>query len=270
MFFSLSKIFWWFVSPGNVFLLLLCAGTLSLFTRWSRIGKWLLSATAILAIGIATFPIGSWMISPLENRFPIVRSLPPKVDGFISLGGMVNQLVTDARGQVTVGEAVERLTTLASLGRQYPEARLVFSGGSGLLFNQEIKEGDVIAPFLKDIGITDGRIEIENQARNTYENAKITRQFVSPKPNETWVLITSAFHMPRAMGCFRKAGWGEIIPYPVDFRSTGTHPFMVIPRFAGGLSDLELAVHEWLGLFFYWMTGRMDELFPRPLTVSPS
>jgi uncharacterized SAM-binding protein YcdF (DUF218 family) len=227
-------------------------------------------ATAVLTLAIATVPLGSWMITALENRFPVVRELPPHIDGVIALGGVANQIVTNARGQVAISDAVERLTALASIGRQFPDTRLVFSGGSGLLFHQEIKEGDILAPFLADIGLDPNRVEIESGARNTYENAIITREFAAPAPEETWVLITSAFHMPRAVGCFRKAGW-TVLPYPVDFKSTGQYgPFLDIPNFSGRLSALELAVHEWLGLIFYWLTGRIDEVFPHPQMAKPS
>lgn len=264
MFFSLSKILWWFVSPGNIILFVLCLATVLLFIRRQRLARWLFGILAVSAVFISTIPIGSWMITSLENRFPAVDTPPKHIDGVIVLGGVANQIVTHARGQVAISDAAERLTALAHLGYQYPEARLVFSGGSGLLFNQELKEGDVIAPLLKDIGFDPDRVEIENRARNTFENALITREFVKPKASETWLLVTSAFHMPRAVGCFRKVGWESIVPYPVDFRSTGIYVPTSIPQFSSRMSELELAIHEWLGLFFYWLTDRIDEPFPQP------
>ncbi|WP_316976510.1 YdcF family protein [Shumkonia mesophila] len=263
MFFSLSKILWWFAAPANVLFLLLAAGVLLLWTRWRRLGRGLATLAVLLFMTITALPLGSWMIQQLEDRFPMVSPLPPKVDGIVVLGGAVNPWMTVERGQVALGDHADRLTEFAALARRYPEARLIFSGGTGSLTRQDIKEADIIAPLWEQIGLDGRRIVYENQSRNTYENAVLSFPLARPRPGETWIMVTSAFHMPRAVGCFRKAGW-TILPYPVDYKTGRSFlsDFSLNP--ASRLMSLNAAAHEWLGLVFYRLTGKTDSLFPGP------
>lgn len=263
MFFSLSKILWWFAAPANLLLCLMTLAVLLLWTPWRRAGRSLATLAVLLSLATATLPVGSWLIHKLENRFPTVSTLPAHVDGIIVLGGVVNQFLTAARGQVAVGDAVERLTEFAALARRYPQARLIFSGGSGSLFRQDLKEADAVDPFWQQIGLDESRVRYDNQSRNTAENAARTFELARPQPGETWVLITSAFHMPRAIGCFRRAGW-TVVPYPVDYQTGPAFTFAPIFDFIGHLGRLDLAIHEWTGLLFYWLTDRTDTLFPGP------
>ena len=263
MFFQLSKIFWFFANPGNLLLVTLAVGVVLTWTRWRRAGLWLVALVTLASLAAATVPVGNWMQASLENRFPVVRNLPDRVDGIIALGGVVNPWVTKARGQLALGGTVERLTEFAVLARRYPEAKLIFTGGSGSLFQTEVKEADVLEPMLGLLGLDPRRIVLENQSRNTYENAVFTRRLADPRPGETWVLVTTASHMPRAVGCFRKAGW-RVVPYPVDFNFRGDEEFGLTFNFIGGLARLSGGLHEWLGLTFYWLTGKTDALFPAP------
>ena len=264
MFFALSKLLWFLANPANLLLIALVGGAILLWTPWRRAGRKLLSLAAVIAVAVSVLPLGHWLVRPLEDRFPVLTSLPQRVDGIIVLGGVVSQAITQSRGQVAVSGAVERLTEMARLARHYPEARLVFTGGSGDLFRQDLKEADVIAPFLETLGLDPSRVVTENQSRNTHENAVLTRALMSPLDGETWILITSASHMPRAVGCFRQAGWPGVTPFPVDYGFeagvTGRPPF----NLASGLAALGGGLHEWLGLFFYWLTDRSEALFPGP------
>ncbi len=262
MFFYASKVLWFLASPGNLVLLVLCAGVPLLWTRWRRAGRWLVSLAFVAAAAMAILPAGTALYVVLENRFPVVRQLPDRVDGIITLGGVVDQFVTQARGQVALGGAVERLIEFAALARRYPEARLVFTAGSGKL-RQDVKEADVLAPVLRDLGIDPARVILESRSRNTYENAVMTHALIAPRAGETWVLITSAFHMPRAVGCFRKAGW-RVIPYPVDFNFRGDEHFTLSFNLARGMGLLGGALHEWLGLLFYRLSDKTDAFFPAP------
>ncbi len=264
MFFTLSKFFWFIVEPSNVILLLISVGALMIFSPWWRAGRVLVSLAAISALGLAILPIGNISLVELENRFPVAVKLPPRVDGIIALGGVASQFVTRSRGQISLGGAVERLTEFASLSRRYPDAKLVFTGGSGYVFRQDIKEADVLGPFFKSLGMDVGRIIFENRSRNTFENAVNTFELVKPGADETWILITSAFHMPRAFGTFRKAGW-NIIPYPVDFYFEGNEMFSLSFNLGAGMSRFAAALHEWLGLAFYRLTGKSDVFFPAPV-----
>jgi uncharacterized SAM-binding protein YcdF (DUF218 family) len=264
LFFWLSKLLWFLASPANLLLLGLLIGALLLWTRRRRLGRWLVSLVALTAALVATVPIGEILLSRLEDRFPIVHEPPATVDGIVVLGGVVNQVLTRSRGQMAIGGAVERLTELANLTRMYPEAKIVFTGGSGDPFAQDVKEADVIAPLLETLGIDPSRIVLENQSRNTYENAVYSRELAGPKPNEHWLLITSAFHMPRAVGCFRRAGWEGLVPYPVDFHFPPGGVSGLRFDLGRGLAWLEDGLHEWIGLLFYRLTDRTDAFFPAP------
>lgn len=263
MFFELSKILWLLFSPGSVLVALLVVGAFLCWTRWRRGGVALVTLAAVLAVGVATLPFGVVLVRDLENRFPVVDALPARVDGVIVLGGMVDQFVTKARGQLAVNGAIERLVVLAQLARRYPEAKLIFSGGSGRLGRSETTEAAALAPYVDQFGLDPRRIAFEGESRNTHENALFTFRLVQPKPAETWILITSAVHMPRAVGSFRKVGW-RVLPYPVDFQTTGGETLDPTFDFAGGLASLSHALHNWVGLLFYWFTGRTDALLPGP------
>ena len=108
------------------------------------------------------------------------------------------------------------------------------------------------------------RLVFEEQSRNTHQNAVLTRALVQPKPGETWLLVTSASHMPRAMGVFRRAGWGDIIPWPVNYRTGRSAAAMYDAPFPDRLGQVEWAVREYIGLTAYWLMGRTDALLPRP------
>ena len=104
---------------------------------------------------------------------------------------------------------------------------------------------------------------LETRSRNTEENAVFTKELVQPKPGERWLLVTSAQHMPRAIGCFRRAGF-PVEAYPVDWHTRRALRLAPMETLSGGLGRLDNAVHEWIGLVSYWLTGRTSELLPGP------
>ena len=261
MFFPLSKIFWFFADPGNLLFVGLALAAVLAWTPGRRASRWFLTLSFLFALVAGFLPLGQIMWSTLENRIPPPVRLPERVDGIIVLGGVVDQFVTQARGQLSVGGAVERILAAARLAKVYPDARIVYSGGSGRLLRQDLKEADYVAPLFEELGVDPGRLVIESRSRNTAENAVFTKRLVDPAPGETWILITSAFHMPRALGAFRKAGWSPV-PYPVDYATTGTATAKPGASLLNGLGRLSAASHEWIGLVFYWLTGRTDALFP--------
>lgn len=263
MFFYLSKVFWFFASPGNVFLLVLVVGLFLGSTRFSRIGRIFVALAVCGALFVTFVPAGSYMLKTLEERFPAPDTLPDDIDGIVVLGGVVDPVMSKARGRVAISGAVERITVSAGLARAYPQARLVYTGGSGSLSNQDIKEADYVAGLYQALGIPAGRLTLEREARNTWENAKFTMETISPGTDEKWVLVTSAFHMPRAVGAFRRVGW-EMIPYPVDYAVPQTLSFPAPLDFTSGLHALSQAGHEWIGLIAYWLTGKNSAAFPKP------
>lgn len=262
MFFTLSKILWFIVDPGNLFIIALTLGVLLLWAGKARAGRGLVSLALLGALLVAVFPIGKTMTGVLENRFQRPEPLPEKVTGIIVLGGVLNQFIAKKRGATAPQIAPGRFSEFIRLAGLYPDARLVFTGGSGSLKNPDIKEAEFVAPLLKFWGLEIGRVTFEADSRNTFENATFSKALIKPSPDDTWILITSAFHMPRAMGVFRTAGW-KVTPAPVEYLTTGDERLFVPQfRFLSGLNAFSHAVHEWLGLSFYWLTGRTDTLIP--------
>ena len=261
--FLLSKIIALVTAPDVVLLLAVLVGTALLWTRRQRTGRRLLAVGTAGMFLVAVLPLGGWLILPLENRFPTIHQLPEHVDGIVVLGSAVNQRVTEAHGQPALNGTAERMTEFVALARQHPEAKLVFTGGSALIDYPELKEATVARQLFASLGMDVTRVVFEDQSRNTYENALYTRDLMKPKPGETWVLITSAFHMPRAYGCFSQVGW-KVLPYPVDYMTLGYFRFTVDFALAAGLDGLGFAIHEWVGLTAYRILGRTDALFPSP------
>jgi uncharacterized SAM-binding protein YcdF (DUF218 family) len=222
-----------------------------------------ISAVALLAIGL--LPIGAWLLAPLEDRFPPSPALPQQVDGVIMLGGALDHDLTVARRQLVLRDPGERFVALVRLARRYPEARLVLAEGKGSLGPREFEEALPAKPFFADLGIDRGRVIVEYQARNTYENGLLTKRLVNYQAGQQWILITSAWHMPRAVGVFRKAGW-PVIPYPVDYRTNGTSIGYRGLDLKGGLERFSLGAREWVGLLGYRILGWSDEWLPGPYT----
>jgi len=262
--FVLSKVFWIVATPGNLFLVLVLVGTAMLwFRRGSRWGRRVVTAAALSGLVVAVLPLGGWVLAPLEYRFPKVQIPPAKVDGVILLGGFASPHLSAVHGQPALNESAERLTTFVELASANPGARLIFSGGSASIFDTPHREATAVEAVLRQIGFDTGRVIFENEARNTYENAIRSLPLADIRADAQWVLITSAFHMPRAVGVFRKAGW-SVLPYPVDFRTDGRGGFGLAFDFSGGLRGLGFGLKEWIGLVAYRALGRTSALFPAP------
>ena len=259
--FEIAKIFNLLTDPSVVLPVLLAVGMSLLWTRWRRAGRGILAVATGFILIVSVLPVGDFAISILENRFPVVHELPAEVTGIISLGGVINQYITAQRKQPALGSGAERMTALVALARRYPAARLVFTGGSGSILRPEFKEADAARLFFREMGLDPGRIRFESQSRNTFENAVYTYRILAPRPGERWVLITSAMHMPRSVGAYRKAGWNPI-PYPVDFRTEWPYRFRPGLHLSNGLASFYVAFHEWVGLLIYRFLGRSDTLFP--------
>jgi uncharacterized SAM-binding protein YcdF (DUF218 family) len=264
MFFTASKILGFFAIPSNLVTAFGLAGILLLPTRFFRVGRWLIVASLIVLAVLGYSPIGNLLIMPLEQRFPPWDAGRGAPDGIVVLGGSISPDLSTTRNDVALNEAAERMTALVELARRYPHARIVFSGGSPALFFSEAPEAEFAVRLLQSLGIPRERILVEEQSRNTVENAVFSKLIAQPKPGERWLLVTSAYHMPRSMGVFRTADFA-VEAYPVDWRTRGTadawRPF---PTLSEGLRRTDTAVREWIGLAAYWLTGRSSELFPRP------
>jgi len=268
MFYPVSKLAVFLMQPSSIACLLI--GTGLLLQRGDarrRLGRRLAFAGLGFLLAAGLLPIGNALVLPLEERFARVRQPAPedRVVGIIMLGGFEDGWVTAGRGQLGLNEASERLTETMRLARKLPDARIVFTGGAGGgVINGSVDAATPVAQLLVDLGFARERIVLEAKSRNTHENATLSAQILKPRAGQRWVLVTSAYHMPRAVGIFRKAGF-EVLPWPTDYRTRGwgdaLRPFESIPD---GFKRLDLAAKEWTGLLVYYLTGRTAELWPGP------
>jgi uncharacterized SAM-binding protein YcdF (DUF218 family) len=263
MFFPVSKVFWLIAEPVTVLVLVAGVGVALAFTRWARTGR-RLSALAILGLLLILFtPVGVALLRPLENRFPPPPADLPAPTGIIVLGGGLEEAKSEARGQTILSEDGIRLIAALQLARRYPTARLIFTGGAGNFLEQAPAEAIGVRKFWLDLGGPAGRMTFEARSRNTWENALFTRDLVKPQPNETWLLVTSAWHMPRAMGIFRRLGF-QVTAYPVAYRTYGDDRDWLPVSASDRISTLDLAIREWIGLLAYRLTHKTNALFPAP------
>ena len=265
MFFILSKVLGFFANPSNLMIALGLLGVLMLATRLARTGK-LLTVASLLALALLGLsPLGNALIIPLEQRFPPWDDSRGPPAGIVVLGGAITPDVSAARNEVALNEAAERVTTAVALARRYPDARIIYSGGSSAVIFREGSEAASAVRIFESLGIPPERVVAEEQSRNTVENAIFSLLLAMPRPGERWLLVTSAYHMPRAMGVFRQAGF-PVEAYPVDWRTRGPRDALrPFPTLSDGLVRADTAVREWVGLLVYWLTGRSAALFPGPL-----
>jgi uncharacterized SAM-binding protein YcdF (DUF218 family) len=270
MFFPLSKVIYFLITPSN--LLIFCAlggALLAAATRLRRAGLTLALAGGLgLALG-GLAPLSEIALLPLEQRFPPAPDDGPEPAGIIVLGGGIEAGLSEARAQVIVNDAGERPITFADLARRFPRARLVFSGGSGFI-GGGVSEADIVSRHADALGLPRARLILENRSRNTRENAAFSAEIVRPKAGERWLLVTSAWHMPRAVGCFRQAGF-TVDAYPVDYRTRGWGDALRFNGFGSeGLLQLDLAAKEWIGLVVYRLAGYTPDWLPGPEDPSPA
>jgi len=262
MLYVFARLFDLIITPSTLLLLLSLAGLLLTLRRRHDWGTRLLIAGIGGYLAFAILPLGTWLLRPLEDRFPPPLPLPEHVDGIISLGGAIDLELTHARGRPALKDSAARMTDFVALARRYPKARLVFAGGSGEIVGGPISEADVARVFYAELGIDPRRIAFEDKSRNTHENAVFASRLVHPKPGQRWLLVTTAADLPRAVGSFRAAGW-PVIAVPADYR-TPKNGGGWMPGSVRGLRNADWAVHEWIGLVYYRMRGWTPALFPGP------
>jgi len=218
------------------------------------IGRRARGIAALLVILFGLLPSARLLIRPLEQRFPVPAD-PGPVDGIVVLAGAESAALSALYGQPLVNHRADRLTTFLMLAHRFPEARLVHSGDTA-----PASQSAAARELLLGAGINPARIVFENRSRNTCGSPAAIREMVEVQPTQRWLLVTSAYHMPRAMACFRADGW-DVTPYPTDFR-TGAEPLSF--ELTDNLANLDEAAHEWVGLAYYRLRGLTDELLPAP------
>ncbi len=261
MFFVLSKTVAFLLLPSNLLIALIIVGVIAA-TRWRRFGLRMAVVCALGQLAAGFLPVGNALTHILESRFPRWEATRGPPDGIVVLGGAISTRLSVEHDEPVVDQAAGRILALVKLSRQFPSARIIYSGGNAELMGGP-PETDFLRPLLDNLGVPRERVVLENRSRNTAENAAFSKAIAAPKPGERWLLVTSAAHMPRAVGCFRRVDF-VVEAYPVDWRTGAGFDFALSRRFSAGLRRTDLAVREWFGLVAYWATGRSSELLPGP------
>lgn len=261
--FYLSKIFWFLIQPLNLAIFLLALSLLVGWSGWRKLGGFMAVLSLLILSFSAWTSLGALMLNPLEERFQ--RPPPPdRVAGIIVLGGGFEGAINQARGGYDINSGGDRFIEAAALARRYPAAKIVVSGGTGTLVLDGEGDADTAPRLFEALGVPRSRLILEPESRNTYENVENIRKLVTPGSDETWLLVTSAFHMPRSIGLFRKAAF-PVVPWPVDYRTSGREGIGVMrDNPADSLQTTTMAIREWIGLIGYKFVGRIDSVFPGP------
>lgn len=257
MFFYLSKIIGMLLDPANLIAILLCAALAAFGARWMKAGRGLLLAAFALLLVFGILPIGHNGLYYLESRVAQPENIPENIDGILVLGGAVETVKSARSGRTEFNEGVERVLTAMMLARTHPDALILYSGGSNQIFGDRHRETTEIAIFMRAMGFDDRNVVYDEKSRNTFENFVFSAQKAGAKKEGNWLLVTSAFHMPRSMAIARKMGW-NLIPYPVDYRSQGR--YLLLPHRLDVLDNLyasKLFLHEMTGLAAYKITGKL-------------
>jgi uncharacterized SAM-binding protein YcdF (DUF218 family) len=260
--FKLGKVFWALFAPSHfLFLLLLSTFVFSM----SQTLKNVLRAFVLSVFFIAfLLPVGDWALVPLESC-TADRAFPMPVNGVIILGGAMDADITEARKTPELNSAADRIFALMRLKRLYPQAKFVYSGGSGSLKRPTFQEADQVKILLEDAGWDTKDMVFDSHSRNTHEDVLFTKPYFSAIPNQNWLLVTSAWHMPRALSLFESAGKANDIhffPYAVDYATYGKITLDTSFNLMGNLDKFDRAVKEYIGLIMNRLLDRTTRIWP--------
>ncbi len=259
-FFVSSKLLWEVVQPAHLLTWLSAVGTVLLWWHFPETGRLIITVVGLTVLVLGVFPVWQWAYTLLENRFANVR-LPDDADGIIALGGQLTSEQSLRDPEESMGTT--RLRKVLTLMQRYPNAQVYFSGFSPAIIPRGPAEYELAQKFFEQQGADLSRIHYEKRARNTYENGVYTQALAQPKPGQTWLLVTSAFHMPRSVGVFREIGW-DVIAAQTGYMTEGVYRFMPGWLSFRRVSRFNGASREWVGLIAYYVTGKASALFPSP------
>lgn len=264
----ISRSAWVFLQPSNFMIIMLVIGFLiAKFSRNSLKYKKranLLMYFSVFMLFFAGFTnLSTWLLWPLEGRFSHFTNqadLGP-YSGIIILAGSEKPAISGTFNQANFTDNSERLTEALKLALMFPELPIIHSGGvrkNGSTWS----ETDVARVFFENSGIDPGRIRFESESYNTHTNAIETEKLITQNETGTWFLVTSAFHMPRSVATFQKTAI-NFQPYPAGYLTRLKRQGLLNLNVGENLMRLDWAIHEYIGLFAYYITDRSSSLFPR-------
>lgn len=255
MFFA-SKLIALLAQPLHWVLILMLAAMLA-GKRRAKLQRNAMACAFALLLMIGWQPLPDQLHRALEQSY---AEIAPDADlsgyaGVVVLGGaLVSGYVAQDHSQPLLNDAAERMTAASAIARKHPTLMVVFTGGEGDFFGTGPTEAQRAAQFFVAMGLSRDRFVFEDQSRNTYENALFTAKLPGIDPNKRWLLITSAWHMPRSMATFQKAGW-NVTAYPVDFRTGNQTPWIQY-SLATGPEQWYVLLREYIGIAAYKLAGR--------------
>ena len=260
MTFFLSKFLWHLFNPFNLILFLLILSIVFNFFKFFKFSKIIFYFTFLLFFITGVLPTGSYLLYLLEKNFHNKINLPENINGILILSGATNPFLTKEYGQISLNGSVERLIESIQLINKYPKAKVFFAGGSGSLKYPNLNHSAVAKKFYESLGVNIKNIYFENTSRNTYENIVSAKKKFNPNKDEKWVLVTSAFHLKRAINIGEKLGW-EFIPYATDYQLPKKFIWKLSINFFGNLASFQHSSHEWVGIISYYFMGRSSKIF---------
>jgi uncharacterized SAM-binding protein YcdF (DUF218 family) len=256
LFFIASKLLWALLKPGTWIVLLLGAVFILVRADLNRAAAWTAGGGFLFFLALAVLPLDDALLSPLESTYPVNPAVG-KVAGIVVLGGGEAARRTARWEQPQVNEAGDRFLAALALARRHPEAPVLFTGGIGSLRQDGPSGAEVAEALLQASGLDRSRLLLESRSRNTAENAAQALVLRPAESDGAWLLVTSAFHMPRAVEAFCAAAWTDLVPWPTDYRSVALADGFGW-NLVGNLDNLQTALREYLGLLAYRATGRAD------------
>ncbi|MCP4520333.1 MAG: hypothetical protein GY827_01335 [Cytophagales bacterium] len=258
MFFILSKTLHFLAKPIIWMTILLL---MAFFTRKDKRRKKLLSYVLIIFF-IFSNPLGMTMVFKLWEKKPVPLEEVKEYDIGIVLSGVV-QISQKPHDRVFFAKGADRLLHTVDLYKRGKIKKVLITGGDNSLIEKRRSEALLLAQSFEMCGVKKEDIIVEENSRNTYENAVESCKIIKEKyPNSSFLLITSAFHMRRAEACFRKQGL-IFDSFPVDYYTSGISysPKGFIPS-VGAMSHWDLILHEWLGYVSYLTFGKSSWSLP--------
>lgn len=262
--FILAKLFWIVAQPLCLAFLMGTVGILALVMK-RRATALVFGAAGLIILFVALFTsTGIYLVQDLEDRFPRPGQLSPDPACLIILGGGIDTEPGSTRGGYSLNDDGDRYIEAVRLARLYPAARIIMSGGDGSIDGGHVSEAEIIGRLFRDFGIDPERVTNDATSRDTYENAMHTKAILAESGLARCLLITSGFHMPRAVAIFRHLGI-DVIPWVTDYRSTGSESLRLDFRQPSrNAAMLTVAMKEWIGMLAYYATGRLSSLYPMP------
>jgi uncharacterized SAM-binding protein YcdF (DUF218 family) len=265
MFPYLTRIFWLLAQPLSLVAIFLALGLLLSFRK----GRWLSRTSflvATLILGLCAFTtFGYLLISPLETRF-VRPPEPARIDGIVVLGGGIDSDITTTMHNWEFNRSGDRYVEALRLALTHPEAKVIIAAGPAGAFaapNDE-PEAYAAARFFEAFGIAKERLLIDDKSRNTDENAVNAKALAGDASGQTWLLVTSAFHMPRSVGLFRAVDF-PVVPWPADYLASGAEGVgLKLDQLPENMAVTSIALREWSGLLGYKLAGKIADVLPGP------